>query len=178
MSSEETDELAGVLETIWYDISHTYDVTAEPPEISILLEGADFSTPHDAAITIFVNVLSEVIEEIGRFSPDYRQSARSFGLIPVCRGSAGALSWVLTPEAECQWARALSAIEGCIRRHAGLLLASQFVDDLMSSSELEDDCVLARCGCNPPQLILIHRGALRDRPVICKTCHQPYEAGA
>lgn len=170
MALRETLDISEELDRLWRTVAKTYDVTAERPEMPLLLEGADLSSPRDAAVTVLANMLTEAIECLGRFSPWYRTPACDFGLICYHDGHYH-LHWTLTPEACRQWADVLVQLEMVIRQNIGVLLASDLVEALMVE---DDSCVLACCSCEPQHIIIIEQSSLAGRGVLCHTCQQPY----
>jgi hypothetical protein len=140
MSSADTLELGLVLDCVWREVSSACDASAARPEASALLDGADLSHPRQAAATVLLNMLSDVPEHIGRFSPWYRMPARAFGLMHLRNASTGRDRWLLAPEAETQWQDQLAVLEAAIRQNTGLLLASDLVDSLMLEHETTGDC--------------------------------------
>jgi hypothetical protein len=170
MSSVDTLEL----DCVWRAVCAAYDITAARPEAGALLEGADLSAPRAAAAVVLLNMLSEVPEHIGRFSPWYRLPARAFGLMHLRSASTGRARWLLAPEAEFLWQDHLAALETAIRQNVGLLLASEWVDSLIVEQEYHG--LLARCACEPPRLILIEASALGGRGIVCHTCRRPFHS--
>ena len=71
------------LEQSWETLCATYDVDTDLPNAQNLFTRAALKTPPKAAETVLVNMLMEVIENVGRFSPWYKQPARAFGLVSL-----------------------------------------------------------------------------------------------
>lgn len=172
MALRETPDISEELDRLWRTVARTYDVTAERPDTRTLSEGADLSSPRDAAVTMLANMLTEAIECLGRFSPWYKTPACAFGVVSY-HDDHYRLRWTLTPDACCQWADVLAQLEAVILRNIGVLLASDLVDSLML--EEDDACVLARCACEPPHIIIIEQAYLSSRGVLCNACQQIYQ---
>ena len=73
----------------WRDLVAYFDLDGEFPDLQTLLRGADMTDPLYAAETVFVNMLSEIIDSVQRFSPWFNQPAQAFGLVLNRRASAG-----------------------------------------------------------------------------------------
>ncbi len=175
MSSIETLEIDKILDCVWRAVCKEYDICAARPEMSGLLEEADLGAPRDAACTVLLNILSEVPDHIGRFSPWYKLPARAFGLINLRDPTNGRVRWILAPEAECQWADELKMLEESIRQSVSLLLATEVVNALMSDiEEKAGSGIAACCDCEPLHIIIVNPYALFGQGIICNTCHQPY----
>jgi hypothetical protein len=167
------DELDTALDTAWRTLCEAYDVTAALPERDMLFVGAEFSQPIQAAEAILANILTEISEDVGRFSPWYKKPARSFGLIDVRDGTTRRVRWILAPEAAQRWEHLLRGMAVAIQKHSGVLQATRLVDTLMADEE-DDPCILARCTCQPCHTILINRSMLASGKVICDDCHQVF----
>jgi hypothetical protein len=161
------------IEKAWRAVCRAYDESACLPEMQVLFDGADLSRPNQAAETVIVNMLMEVIENVGRFSPWYKRSARAFGLTSVREGQANRVRWLLAPEAVQKWQEVIAPLATVIRKYNGLIRAMVLVDDLMQDIP-GDPCVTARCGCNPPHVIQLRLSVLAKTEIICETCMQPY----
>jgi hypothetical protein len=170
------DELDAALDTAWQTLYKAFDVTAALPETNLLFEGVEFARPLQAAEAILANMLTEIIEDVGRFSPWYKKPARSFGLIDVRDGTTRRVRWILAPEAAQRWEGLLRGLTIAIQKHSGVLQATRLVDTLMADMDDGDDdpCILARCTCQPYRTILINRSMLASGEVICDECHQVF----
>jgi hypothetical protein len=170
------DELDAALDTTWRTLCETYDVSASLPEAEALFEGVAFGQPLLAAEMILANILTEISEDVGRFSPWYKKPARSFGLIDVRDGTTRRVRWILAPEAAQRWEHLLYGMAVAIQKHSGVLQATRLVDALMADVDDKDDdpCILARCTCQPYRTILINRSMLASGEVICDECHQVF----
>jgi len=165
--------LDSTLEQCWGTLRAAYDVSGDLPGTPALFANATLNTPPRAAETVLVNMLSEVIENVGRFSPWYKMPARAFGLVslrdPVTRQS----NWLLAPEALQRWQPLLQQLTQAIRLNNGLIQATLLVENL--AEEEADPQVIAQCGCYPPKRIQIGLSILDKTAIICDECHQPFE---
>jgi hypothetical protein len=168
------DTLDEVLEETWRTLSSTYDVSGELPEIEMLFRGADLADPYRAAETVLVNMLSDIIESVGRFSPWYTKPARAFGLITVREETCNRVRWILAPEAAQRWQPHLQELGIVIQRTTGLLEATLLVENLTKRIPLDDPCVTAACCCNPRRIILINKSVINCTEIICHDCERPF----
>ncbi|HEC22606.1 MAG TPA: hypothetical protein ENI95_06790 [Chloroflexi bacterium] len=167
-------ELDESLEQAWQSLCKAYDVTAPLPDMQTLFEGADLTAPSQAAGMVLVNMLSEILEDVSRFSPWYKMPASAFGLTRVCDQSTRRIRWVLSPEAARRWCGLLQSLRCTIQRNAGLIRAIVLVEGLMEELAQDDPCVTASCGCNPPRTILINQSVLLSTEIVCGSCQQPF----
>ncbi len=167
-------DLVNTLQQTWQALCADYDVTADLPEWEVLFRGVDLSGPTLAAQTVVANMLAEIIECVGRFSPWYRQTAESFGLTLTHDRGAQQVYWTLTPEAKVRRRRALEALNHAIGRNLGVLLATRVVSDMSEPVAADDPCVLASCRCVPPRSILVNRSVITGAEIVCDTCHQRF----
>ncbi len=165
-----TIDLFEILLAAWLAICADYDVTAEVPDIGVLFDGLNPASPADAAQTLLINLLSEAMECISRFSPWYKQPASAFGVVLKHDAATQASQWVLTSGAIQAYAAVLAMLEHAIERNKSVILATRFLDDL----EQANPCQTATCQCNPPRTILVHRSIMGRAPIICDTCRQPF----
>lgn len=169
-----SEDLLDVLERTWRAVAHEYDVSAELPDMQTLFDGADLVEPCRAAEIVMANMLMEVMESVGRFSAWYTVPGRAFGLLALRDRATNRLQRMLAPEAVKHWAALLGPLAAAIQKNVGLILATQVVDDLIGQSHEPDPCVMARCGCVPPHLILTTRSSLTGAGVICERCHSAF----
>ena len=167
----DTIDLLEALQQAWRSICAAYDVNAELPETSCLFEGADLRMPKSAAESIVANMLLNAMEEVGRFSPAYKQP---IGLIHIRDRAANRSSWLLSPETRERWQNILHPLTLAIERNRGLLLAADVLGELMKSGLCDESRVMACCLCVPPRMILINRTALGHANIVCETCQQPF----
>ena len=166
--------LDNALEQTWDAVCATYDVSAEIPSTQILFMQAPLGTPPKAAECVIVNMLTDVIERVGRFSPWYKQPARAFGLVSLRDSVTGESHWLLAPEALHHWQPWLNKLTQAIKRNNGLIQATLLVENL-SENDLLDPQVIAHCGCYPPRRIQIGLSILDKTAIICDACQQPFE---
>ena len=162
------------LEQTWETLCAAYDVSAELPNAQNLFAQAALKTPPKAAETVFVNMLTEVIENVGRFSPWYKQPARTFGLVSLRDPVTGQSHWLLAPEALQRWGAALQTLTQAIKLNNGLIQATLLVENL-AEHERDDPLVIAQCDCHPPKRIQISLSILDKTAIICDECQQPFE---
>jgi hypothetical protein len=161
------------IERAWLAVCRAYDESACLPDMQALFDGADLSRPNQAAETVVVNMLTEIIENVGRFSPWYKRPARAFGLTSMRENQTSQMRWLLAPEAVQKWQEVITPLATVIRKYSGLIRAMVLVDDLMQDIP-GDPCVIAHCGCIPPHTIQLRRSVLTKAEIICDTCLQPY----
>ncbi|MFN2234068.1 MAG: hypothetical protein ACK2U1_07545 [Anaerolineales bacterium] len=168
------DLLDNVLEQTWDAVCEAYDVSAEMPSMQNIFMQAPLGTPPKAAECVVVNMLTEVTECMGRFSPWYKQPARAFGLVSLRDSVTGKSHWLLAPEALQHWQPWLQKLTQVIKLNNGLIQATLLVENL-SETDLQDPLVIAQCGCYPPKRIQIGVSILEKTAIICDACHQPFE---
>jgi hypothetical protein len=167
----ETIDLIEALQQAWRSICMAYDVTADLPETSCLFEGVDLRLPKQAAESIVANMLLSTMEEVGRFSPAYKQP---IGLIHIRDRAANRSSWLLSPETRERWKNVLHPLALALERNRGLLLAADVLGELVKSGPCDEARVMARCLCVPPRVILINRAVLGNANIVCEMCQQPF----
>lgn len=167
------EALNATIESVWLAICRAYETSACSPEMQALFAGADLSRPVQAAEMVVVNMLLEVMENVGRFSPWYKMPARAFGLTSMRNSQTNQVRWLLAPEASQRWQEVIAPLAALLRKYSGLIQALILVDDLMQDAP-GDPCVTARCGCTPPHAIQIRLSVLRKAEIICENCLQPY----
>jgi hypothetical protein len=167
----ETIDLIEALQQAWRSISAAYDVNVDLPEIPCLFDGVDLRLPKQAAESIVANMLLIAMEEVGRFSPAYKQP---IGLIHVRDRAANRSSWLLSPEMRERWRDVLHPLALALERNRGLLLAADVLGELTKSGACDESRVMACCLCVPPRVILINRVVLGNANIVCETCQQPF----
>jgi len=161
------------LERSWHLLCETYEVDIDLPNVQNLFACAPIKTPPKAAESVLVNMITEVIENIGRFSPWYKQPARAFGLVSLRDPVTGQSRWLLAPEALQRWGDLLQQLTQAIKLNNGLIQATLVVESL---TEVErDPLVIAQCDCYPPKRIQINLSILDKTAIICDECQQPFE---
>lgn len=168
------DLLDTTLEHTWETICTAYEVSAEMPGTQNLFLHASLSTPPKAAETVTVNMITEVIENIGRFSPWYKQPARAFGLVSLRDPITGQTRWLLAPEALQRWGELLRKLTQAIKLNNGLIQATLLVENF-AEEERDDPQIIAQCNCYPPKRIQINMSILDKTAIICDECQQPFE---
>ena len=174
LPTEDTVDLLDVLGQAWDVLCSRYEITADRPAIEALFAGADLHAPDQAAETVVANMLSEIVECVGRFSPWYKRPTKAYGLIPIRDRETDRLGWALSPQAIRQQRGLLQPLAVAIRRNAGLIQAATLLSNLMNDGLPEERRVLARCQCCPPRFILVPRATLTDDQIICDSCRQPF----
>lgn len=168
------DFLDYTLEQSWETLCAAYEVDPDLPNAQFLFINAKLKTPPKAAETVLVNMLTEVIENLGRFSPWYKQPARAFGLVSLRDPVTGHSHWLLAPEALQRWEIVLHELTQAIQLNNGLIQATLLVENLVDE-ELDDPQVLAECECNPPKRIKINLSILDKTAIICDECQRAFE---
>lgn len=170
-----TIDLFDVLQAAWRAICADYDVTAELPDIGVIFDGVDPTEPAEAARGMLINLLSEMMECIGRFSPWYKRPARAFGVVLERNSATQPGHWTLSARALRAYAPVLDMLQRAIEHNKSVILATRFLDDLEQQRELADPCQAAHCQCDPPRTILIHRSVVGRVQIICDACRQPFK---
>ncbi len=163
-----------VLEYAWQTISAAYEVTSEMPEIELLFACVELHDANKAAEQVVINILNEVMEDVGRFTPWYKLPARSFGLTTVRDTASNRVTWVLAPEAIQKWHKVLEPLAGEIHYKSGLIHAMLLVDDLTYRKHSDRECIMAGCQCMPSRVIRLKQNVLNEIEIICDVCNQPY----
>ena len=167
-------DMLDTLKLAWQTIGAQYDVTGELPDMGTLFEGVDLNVPYRASEQVVANMLSEVMERIGRFSPWYRRPAKSFGLVMALNETTHCAEWSLSTEAARQWQRLLRNLATAIEKNVGLILSANWLDNLEATRAADDPCVAASCLCTPPRVILVHRSVLTHAEIRCDACQQVF----
>jgi len=167
-------DMLDTLKQTWQTIGAQYDVTGELPDMGTLFEGVDLDAPQRASEQVVANMLSEVMERVGRFSPWYKRPAKSFGLVMALNETTHCAEWSLSPEASRQWQRPLRHLATAIENNVGLILSAKWLDNLEATRSADDPCVAASCLCTPPRVILVHRSVLTHAEIRCDACQQVF----
>jgi hypothetical protein len=167
--------LNDVLEQVWHTLCCSYDATGDLPDIKTLFDGADLSKPFQAAKVVIANMLLEMMENIGRFSPWYTRPARVFGLTSLRDPLTKRNRWMLAPEAVQKWDSVLERLTVAIEKNYSLIQAMVYVEGLMEDCEPGDTWVIARCQCHPPRSIQVTRAVLEKAEIVCDACMHPFE---
>ncbi len=167
-------DMVDALEYVWKVICKAYDVTTEVPDMATLFVGIDLAAPDKAAEMVIANILLEIPEYFGRFSPWYKASPDVFGLVPVQDETSHHTYWMLSVDAIQKWHHLLEPLAWVIERNTGLILASHLVGDFILHDSLDTTRVMARCLCQPARIILLSRYVLAQEEIVCDTCQQPF----
>lgn len=162
--------LDATLEKTWHALCNHFDVIAKMPASQILFCKVDASMPHQAAERVFVNMITESIEHVGRFSPWYTQPARKFGIISICDEQTNCRKWILAPESLRQWKDELKNLRLAIEKNSGLIQASLLLDQLSMKELSKGSQITAKCECCPPKLIQIKKEILDQSAITCDAC--------
>lgn len=174
MTLDPVQMLNDVLEQIWHTLCCSYDATGNLPDAKMLFERADLNKPFQAAKTVIANMLLEMMESIGRFSPWYTQPARAFGLTSIRDPVSDNTRWMLAPEAVQKWGEILDHLAAAIEKNYSLIQAIVYVEGLMEEAAPGDTWVIARCSCQPPRTIQVTTLVLEKAEILCDSCMQPF----
>ncbi len=162
-------DLLDALQHAWLAICRAYEVIPDLPDLPSLFDGADLNTPDRAAETIVANMLLEVVEAVGRYSPAYAQPC---GLILAHDPTTDRGYWTLSPETKQRWQALLTPLATAIECNVGLILAADLIENLGEAAA--GDRVLACCLCLPARVILVNRAVLDNSTIICEACQHPF----
>lgn len=169
-------DLLHMLEITWKILCGAHDTDLDLPDTQVMLNGANMDDPMYAAETVLVNMLSEIIDNVDRFSPWYSQPAKAFGLVKSRRNSGTTGAWVLTREAIKRWEEYLRALATAIEKNAGLFLAVNLLGELPAADAQNDPRIMAMCYCSPPNVIMVNRSLLDGEKIVCESCYHPFRA--
>ena len=169
------ETMQDLLVRIWSEMCHLYEVNASLPALSLIFEQVPLSDACLAAEKILVNLLLEIMESVGRFSPFYRLPPRAFGVMSYRNPQTQRVEWILAPEGHRRWEMALSKLEWLLSQYGGIFRALVLVEGLMVRSTPNDPQVVAYCHCEPPHAIQLKRSLVKKGEIICDSCKQPYE---
>jgi len=169
-------DLFHMLQITWTTLCSAYDIELDLPDTQVLLNEADLNDPVYASETLLVNMLSEIIDNVDRFSPWFSQPARSFGLILGHRHPESPAKWVLTKDAIKRWEEYLRALATAIEKNAGLFLAVNLLGELPAADAQDDPRIMATCFCDPPNVIMVNRSLLDSEKIVCEVCRHPFRA--
>jgi hypothetical protein len=168
------DVLDSTLGSAWDVLCECYDLDLALPGTQTLFTGAAINTPPKAAESVLINMLIEIIENIGRYSSWYKQSARAFGLISLIDPVTGQSRWLLAPEALQKWQTELKNLTHAIQLNNGLIQATLLIENYPEEDE-EAAQVIALCECFPPKRIQIDSSILDKTAIICDECQQVFQ---
>jgi hypothetical protein len=171
---DSVDILNDLLEQIWHTLCCTYDANGNLPDVNTLFEGINLNDSGQAANTIVANMLLDLMENIGRFSPWYTRPTRSFGLVSIREPVSKHNRWMLAPEAVYKWQNYLDRLSKSIERNYSMLKAMMLVEDLMRDNKTHEPLIIARCSCSPPRTIQLTESVLKKAEILCDACMQPF----
>lgn len=160
----------------WEEICETVDVVADMPRLPELFAGADLSDAASAAETVIVNMLSEVMQWVCRFSPWYTKPAGAYGLTRERDEQTGSVFWKLSREGWEQWEEIICPLSTALEGKGSLVQIFLLTEDLMERTEWKAECVPAVCACLPPRYILVHRVLVNKAEIVCDVCQQRFRA--
>lgn len=169
-----TGDLFDALQHVWNVLCTNYDVTAELPPASQLFEHVDPSVPDEAAEIVLVTMLTEIMENVGRFSPWYRHPAVDFGIGMYHNPQTGITEWFLTAEALITYSALLIRLSAAINHNTSVILATRFLDSLDRQPDPDAPRRLAMCKCSPPRTILVCDAVIAEAEIVCDACRQPF----
>ncbi|MCS6906253.1 MAG: hypothetical protein RML93_00050 [Anaerolineales bacterium] len=169
------ERMRDLLARTWSEMCRLYEVNASLPDLSSVFHQVDLSDTCVAAEKIVVNLLLEIMECIGRFSPFYRQPPRAFGVTSYRNPKTQQVEWILAPEGQRRWETTLARLEGLLVQYGGIVRAVILVEGLMARSAPGDPQVIAHCRCTPPHTIQLRRSLVQTQEIICECCKRPYE---
>jgi hypothetical protein len=173
------DALDQYLLDTWHILCQAYDVSAPMPDVQEIFAGANLRLSGQAAEQVLLNMLVDVAESVGRFSPWYTMPARAFGIMSVRDKTTGRVRWILAPEALERWCRLIEPLAIAISNNTAVIQATWLVDETVRHLSVDASCVRAICHCEPPRRILIEPKMLNKHQVVCECCRQSfYVAGS
>ena len=168
------DLLDSTLEEAWRAICVSFDVSTKIPGLRTLFCQADLTVPNQAAESVIVSMILEVIENVDRFSPWFTRPARAYGLVSIRDGLSKRFKWVLAPESIRCWRDHIEKLRIAIKKNSGLILASLLVDQLAMKELSDDPQITAQCNCYPPKVIRINERVLCKTSIVCDDCNYPF----
>ena len=166
--------LDNALWNTWQTLCEAYDVGAHLPDHQTMFVNANLNDPCLAAETVLSNMLTEVIEKIGRFSPFYKMPARAFGLISMRNFKTGKPHWILAPDAVQRWQNHLDQLTEAIYKNVVVLQAILLVENLVAGDLFNEPRIIVRCKCDPPKRIRLNRGCFDRSAIVCDECQRPF----
>lgn len=163
------------LEGVWDMLCEAYDVSCSVPDMDTIMDEVDMSDPDRAAHDILVNLITEVIEQVSRFSSWYTKPSRAFGLVSVASKIHLKTKQILAPEAVLKWRDCLDALSDVVHMNSGVIEASLLVDRLMGDiSSEKDPHVVVGCECIPRVKIRLRQSILVKADLTCDNCHERF----
>lgn len=170
------DAFYEVLSSVWGKVTWEFDVQAGLPSLTTLFAGLGSFDPCVVAETILRNMITEVTQQVHRFSPWYKLPARAFGLIAFRDVGTHQHSWYLAPEAIMKWQDEIQKIAGEIDTKRGLIQAILVVDDMDLLEQDRQPKIVAVCKCIPPVELLVAREFLDNQEIVCNDCQETFIA--
>lgn len=169
------EALSATLEDVWRLLCETYDVSSSIPDMDTIMDEVDLSDPDRAAHDILVNLITEVIEQVSRFSSWYTKPSRVFGLVSVASKIHLKTKQFLAPEAVLKWTDSLDVLAEAVHMNSTVLEASLLVDRLMGDIQKEKDPhVVVSCDCFPKVKIRLKKSILVKAELTCDNCHEKF----
>jgi hypothetical protein len=168
------DLLDAILWKSWRLLCEEYDVSARFPDHQTIFVNADLNAPRLAAETVLSNMLIEVIENIGRFSPYYKMPARAFGLISMRDFTTGKPHWILAPDAVQRWQGYIDLLSEAIHKNVVVLQAVLLVEKLTAEDMFNQPRISVQCKCDPPKRIRLNKACFEKSRVVCDECKRPF----
>jgi len=168
------DLLDSTLEEAWRAICDAFDVIADIPSLRNLFCQADLAIPHQAAESVIVSMILEVIESVDRFSSWFTRPARAYGLVSIRDGKSKCFKWMLAPEAIRRWRDHIENLQFAIRKNSGLIQASLLIDQLAMRELSDEPQITAHCNCFPQKVIRINERILCKTVIVCDECSSPF----
>jgi hypothetical protein len=166
---------SGTLEDIWDLLCETYDVSCSIPDMDTIMYEVDMSDPDRAAHDIMVNLITEVIEQVSRFSSWYTKPSRAFGIVSVASKIHLKTKQILAPEAVMKWHDTLDSLSDAIRMNSGVIEASLLVNRLMDDlSSDKDPHIVVSCECIPRVKIRLKKSILVKAELMCDNCNEKF----
>ena len=173
-TTDPVDLLDATLWKTWRTLCEEYDVSASIPDHQTIFINADLDQPHLAAETVMSNMLTEVIENVGRFSPYYKMPARSFGLISMRDFKTGKPHWILAPDAVQRWKAFIDSLADAIHANVVVLQAILLVEKLTTADMFSEPRISVKCKCDPPNRIRLNKDCFEKSRVVCDECQRPF----
>lgn len=169
------ETLQDCLTMTWSEMCRIFDTTSFLPDLQSIFNQVDLGDACIAAEQILVNLLLDIMENVSRFSPWYKQPPRAFGLTSYRDVKSNRVQWILAPEAQKKWELTLNKLEQLLMTYRGIYQAVILVDGLMARSTPSDPQVFASCECDPPHTIQLKKSIVEQTEVICDHCKHPYK---
>jgi hypothetical protein len=167
--------LSETLQNVWDSLCDTYDVSNSLPDMETIMHEVDMTDPDRAAHDIMVNLITDIIEQVSRFSPWYTKPSRAFGIVSVADKIQLKPRQILAPEAVLKWEAFLDALSEAVRINSGLIKATLLVNRLMGEADLEKDPhVIVSCECIPCVKIRLKKSILVKADLTCDTCKEKF----